>query len=125
MSEQPMNDIAKLLESHAWLSLALVLVPLLDKTIAQGEWPASVFLSKRVRLALIALGGGTVAALEGVRDGQSWKSAIVAGVIVVGFALLKNGQSLFAAPSAPAPPAPPAVVPEARASEPMVPDRQA
>ena len=123
------QELAKLVHSHAWLSLALVVIPLLDKTIAAGEWPASLVASVKVRLLLIAFGGGAVGLLQAHQSGASWEDAALSSALVVVFSLLKNGQSLFASAPPPAPPALPApveiAVPEPRASEPTVPDRLA
>jgi len=119
------QELAKLIHSHAWLSLALVVIPLLDRSIAAGEWPFSLVASVKTRLLLIAFGGGVVGLLQAHQSGESWADAALSGVLVVAFAIVKNGQSLFSA-SPPAPPAPADIsVPEPRASEPTVPDRQA
>ena len=90
-----MSTILPLLQAHAWLALALVVIPQLDKMIAAGEWPFSLAVPVKYRFVLITIGGGAVSVLESIHGGSIWYSALLSGVLVVAFTLMKNGAGLF------------------------------
>lgn len=98
------NDIAslsKLLHDHAWLALALLIVTIADKALSPDEWPLTLVASVKARLALLAILGGGVVALQHAQSGDAWMDAVLSGVLVVVFAAIKNGRSLFAPRFAP------------------------
>lgn len=95
MDPETLKVVAKLVHDHAWLSLALVLLPILDNLIAEGKWPYGVSIDRRYRLILLGLGSSTVAAISTVQDGGNWRIAIACGFVVFAGLLLKNGETLF------------------------------
>lgn len=102
MDPTAISTIATLVQTHAWLALALFVIPMLDKMISEGQWPFALIVSVRVRLILIALGGATVGVLQHVQSGGAWVDSIMSGALVLAFALLKNGGSLFSKGAIPA-----------------------
>jgi len=105
------QTLLPLLQAHAWLALALVVLPQLDKMIAAGEWPFSLAVPVKYRFVLITIGGGAVSVLESIQGGAVWYSALLSGVLVVAFTLLKNGAGLFGKLSPQLKDAPPADMP--------------
>lgn len=89
------ENLIGLLRGHAWIALALAVIPALDNFIAAGKWPFGVMLSVRVRLALIVFGSATVAVLQKVQQHDAWADAVLSGVAVLVFAVMKNGETLF------------------------------
>lgn len=95
MDADSVSQIATLLQGHSWLALALLVIPMLDKAVAEGQWPFSLVVEVRYRLALIAFGGVVVLVLQRVQAGSSWPDAIVSAIAVTFFAIMKNGGTLF------------------------------
>lgn len=88
-------QITALLHSHAWIALAILVIPTLDKLIAEGSWPFTIAFPVKYRVALILVGSVTVGALQKIQAGDNLADAIASAVVVAVFAFMKNGGSLF------------------------------
>ncbi len=93
------DDFSKLVHAHAWIAIALAVMPLLDRSISKDEWPwKGLGFTTRSRFLLIAFGGGVVGALQHFQSGDAWVDSVVSGLFAVVFTVMKNGESLFASP---------------------------
>ena len=91
-----LNDILQiipLVQSHAWVALAIVLIGLVSKLLS-GETPGPR-LPVRVRVGVVIALSGTTATLEAVQSHRPIVDAVISGVVVIFAALAAHdGEAL-------------------------------
>ena len=92
-------DIVKLIASGQWLPAVIPLLVIVDRALSKGEWPFSLIVSAKVRLALVCVGSAAIAGLQMFVGGSAWLPSLLAGLASLISALVMNGKTLVGAPA--------------------------